>query len=162
MNTMRSFFSRLCKSHILHRTVMAAVMMALAWNSLAFGGEIHDASRAGDLGKVKALLKENPDLVNSKDDSGQTPLHYAVHYGQKAVAEFLLANKANVNARTSKGVTALHLAAQQGNKEMVELLLAHKADVNAKTTIGWTPLYLAAQNGHKDVAALLLQNGGHE
>ncbi len=160
MNKMHSFLNRLCHSQILHRTFVTVALVALTWSGLAFGGEIHDASRDGDLEKVKALLKSNPNLVISKDNYGQTPLHYAVQYGQKTVAELLLANKADVNAKASKGVTPLHLAAQQGNKEFVELLLANKADINAKTIIGWTPLYLAAQNGHKDVATLLLQHGG--
>ena len=52
---MQSLFSRLCHSPILR---LAAVMLvALAGSSLAFGGEIHDAAKAGDLEKVKALLK---------------------------------------------------------------------------------------------------------
>ncbi len=139
-----------------------AVLFAVAWSSVALGGEIHDAVRDGDLVKVKALLKNSPYLVSSKDENGATPLHIAARYGQKAAAELLLANKADVNARTFKGVMPLHLAAQQGHKDMVELLLANKAEVNAKASIGWTPWYLATQNGHKEVADLLQQHGGHE
>ena len=46
------------------------MLVALVWSSLAFCGEIHDAAKDGDLEKVKALLKDNPDLVNSKDNNG--------------------------------------------------------------------------------------------
>ena len=47
------------------------------------GTTIHDAAEAGDLATVKALLKDNPDLVFSKDDSnsGGTPLHIAAFQG---------------------------------------------------------------------------------
>ena len=58
---------------LIHSAVVT--MVALAWSSLGFGGEIHDAAKAGDLAKVKTLLKDNPDLVFSKDSYGRTPLH---------------------------------------------------------------------------------------
>ena len=45
-------------------------LFVLAWGSLAFCGEIHDAAKNGDLEKVKALIKANPDLVFSKDSFG--------------------------------------------------------------------------------------------
>ncbi len=38
---------------------------------------IHVAAMKGDLRKVEALLKDNPDLVFSKDNIGWTPLSYA-------------------------------------------------------------------------------------
>src|SRR6266478_3933119 len=38
-------------------------LLALVLNSLALCGEIHDAVRIGDLEKVKALLRNSPDLV---------------------------------------------------------------------------------------------------
>ena len=130
MNT-RSFFSRNCHFPILRRATVTLV--ALAWSSLAFCGEIQDAAKRGDLEKVKALLKDNPNLVTNKDDNldmnGRMPLYWAATFGHKDVAELLLANK---------------------------------ADVNAKDNIGDTPLHASAFNGHKDVAELLRQHGGHE
>ena len=68
-------------------------------------GEIHNAARDGDLEKVKALLKDNPDLVFSKDTNGTTPLHWAAINGHKDVASLLLANKAAVNAKDNSGNT---------------------------------------------------------
>jgi ankyrin repeat protein len=40
----------------------------------ACGAEIHDAVRAGDLAKVKALVARDPKVVNEKDARGRTPL----------------------------------------------------------------------------------------
>ena len=48
-------------SHISPFAVL--LLTALAWSSLVFCGEIHDAAKAEDLAKVKALLKENPELI---------------------------------------------------------------------------------------------------
>ncbi|SRR5713101_6456465 len=57
-------------------------------------GNIHDAARNHDSAKVKALPKDYPDLVFSKNDYGSTPLHEEANYGHKD-AELLLANKAD-------------------------------------------------------------------
>ena len=133
----------------------------LAWSGLAFCGEIHDAAKNGDLEKVRALLKANPDLANSKDDTGETPLHFATGKGSKEIVELLLTNKADVNVKDKAGETPLHYAAY-GGKEVAEILLAHKADVNAKDDTGNTPLQLATMMDRKDVADLLRQHGGKE
>jgi hypothetical protein len=161
---MHSFFIRLWRSPVPRRAAIVLVaLLALAWSSLAFCGEIHDAALEGDLAKVKALLNENPDLVLRKDDRyGMTPLHYAAAYGHKDVAELLLANKADVNAKDNQGWTPLHYAALKGYADVAELLLANKAEVNAEANSGWTPLHYAAANGHKDVAELLRQHGGQD
>jgi ankyrin repeat protein len=118
---------------------------------------IREAVRRGELESVRALLKDHPDLVSSRDNTGATPVHVAAIMGHKDVAEFLLANEADVNARTNDGWTALHIAAVKGHKNIVELLLANKADVNANPK-GYTPLHAAAANGHRDVAEILLAN----
>ena len=121
------------------------------WNSLAFGGEIHDAAKAGNLEKVKALLKDNPELVSSKDESGLTPLEWAVIKGNKEMVKLLLNSKADVNAKGSTADTVLHAAAVFNHKDVAELLLANKADVNAKNNKGETPLHLAAFNCAGDI-----------
>lgn len=119
---------------------------------------LHDAARDGDLEKVKALLKDNPDLVLGKNKQGATPLHRAAYWNRKDVAELLLANKAKVNAKDQRGETPLHMAASWGFKNVAELLLANKADVNAKSSSGWMPLHGAAFYGRKDVVELLMAN----
>src|SRR5271157_1174368 len=88
----------------------AAALIAGASSSFASDGGIHDAVLAGNLGKVKALLKKNPALAFEKDSSDQTPLHLAVEVGRKDIAELLLANKADVNAADSESATPLYLA----------------------------------------------------
>jgi cytohesin len=155
---MYSFFSRLCHSPI--PRLAAGTLIALAWSSLAFCGEIHVAAMNSDLEKVKTLLKNNPDLVFSKGDIGETPLHDVVlpGRGHMDVAKLLLDSKADVNAKDNRGQTPLAQVAHWGHEDMAELLLASKADVNAKDNDGNTPLHEAAKSGNKDVAVLLLAN----
>ena len=83
-----------------------------------------DAARNGDFGRVKALLKDNPDSLFRKDNIGVTALHSAAEKGRKDVAELLLADKAEVNAKNKYGSTPLHWAAFGGHKDVAELLLA--------------------------------------
>jgi len=149
-----AFFLRLRRSPVLGRA--AILLAALAWSSASFGGEIHDATRRDDLGTVKALLKDHPELVSSQETNGATALHWAALLGHKEVAELLLVNKAEVDARDSGGETPLLWAAYMGHQEVVELLLADKAGVNARDRSGATPLHAAAQYGHADVVEVLL------
>ena len=104
---------------------LAVVLIALAWNGPAFCDEIHEAAKAGDLEKVRTLLRANPDLVFSKDDDGETPLTLAAYEGHKDMVEFLLVHKAEVNAEDIKGQTPLHQAAKYGHKDVVKLLRQH-------------------------------------
>ena len=117
------------------------------------------AAGDGDLEKVKALLKANPDLVFSRDVDSETPLHKAIWEGHTDVAGLLLANGARINDKNRFGNTPLHLAARKGHRDVTELLLANKADVNAGDNDRYTPLHEAAYWGHKHVAQLLLANG---
>jgi ankyrin repeat protein len=100
-----AFLRRLFHSPILRLVIIT--LMALACSTSAFCGEIHDAAAVGDMARLKALLKDNPELVFSKDSKGETPLYRAVHGGYKDVVKLLLAYKANANAIKEDGMTPL-------------------------------------------------------
>ena len=84
--------------------------------------------------EVAACLSAGAD-INSWDESGRTPLHYAAgHNENPALIEALLAAGADLNAWDEKGPTPLHYAAGHSEKPaMIEALVAGGADRNART-----------------------------
>ncbi len=81
--------------------------------------------------------------VNTRDNSGSTPLIAAVINGHYDVAKVLIEYKADVNIPNNKGATALHYASFLGYSNIAKLLIDAGADVNAKDNDGWTPLKYA-------------------
>jgi cytohesin len=119
------------------------------------------AARAGDLGKVKALLKGDPNSLFDTAGGQYAPLVAAAWSDHKDVVEFLLANHADINARDSLDMTALSHAATEGRKDMAEFLLANKADPNIGDNSGLTPLFQASLMGRKEMVELLLAHGAN-
>jgi cytohesin len=160
------------------------------------------AAALGRMDRMRALLDANPALVSAQGDKGWSPLHMAavggsreaaelllakgadanatdsdgmtpLHVANKAVAELLIAKKANVNSWSrdnadlwyDDGVhpagqwTPLHRAAFEGRTEVAEVLIAAGAAINERDADGATPLYLTAQRGQSGVAAALLAAG---
>jgi ankyrin repeat protein len=57
-----------------------------------------DAATQGNLAEVKAALDGHPELVNQRDQSGATALHYAAFGGHRAVVQELVTRGADINA----------------------------------------------------------------
>jgi ankyrin repeat protein len=87
--------------------------------------EICHAAGAGDLGKLKALLKAHPHLVSTSYDYGKTALHWAVKGGHKHIVEFLLARGADVNAEDAVGQTPTIYAQRKRHADIEKLLRKH-------------------------------------
>jgi ankyrin repeat protein len=139
--------------------VVICLVLTAGARSAAPGDEIHKAVIKGDLNRVVALLKDHPELLESKNNMGQTPLLAAVAHNQLEIAELLLANGAVVNARDGYGHTPLMQALWVYNHDkMVRLLLAKEADVNLEDKWKMTALAYAAKQGQMEDAKILLAN----
>jgi len=141
------------------------LLSAIIWLSgFALAGEIHEATKAGDIVKMRSLLDQNPGLLTEKDEIGKTPVHWAVGKGQPAALKLLLDTyHADVNIRNNNGGTPLHVAASQAQPECARILIEHGADVNARTKNDSTPLHFAAfkgqKPGHIQAAKILIEHG---
>jgi ankyrin repeat protein len=124
-------------------------------------GEIHKAVTAGDLNKVRSLIEADSTLLESKDNSGYTPLSLACLRNQVVVANFLISKGANVNSRNNWDQTPLHNANGVFGQDfdLIKRLITLGADINAQGNRGDTPLEWAAARGNLKVARLLIENG---
>ena len=118
----------------------------------AFVGNSH-----GDLEKVKALLNEEPALVNSSWDWGggdwETGLGAAAHTGQKGIAEYLLSRGARLD---------IFAAAMLGKTAIVQEILESFPEMKNAPGPHGIPLMAHAKAGGKDaeeVVALLEGSG---
>jgi ankyrin repeat protein len=121
--------------------------------------ELFTAVKQGDLEYTKTILEQNPKCVNSKDESGYTPLVLAASAGNKDLCEVLIAKGADLEAQGQHG-TALYEAAIANHKDIAELLINKGANLNAQGENG-TALHEAAIANLKDIAELLIKNGAN-
>ena len=110
--------------------------------------ELLEAVCQNNHAQVLILLKAGADINTHEDRilalgfSGYTPLHYAVHYNYKKIAQLLLDFDAHINSIDTTQHTPLHYAARDHKFNLVELLLSHNAHVNVQDLHGETPLHL--------------------
>jgi ankyrin repeat protein len=104
----------------------------LMFTHSVYAGEIHDAASEGDLVKIQTLVSGNPNLADSADDKGSTPLHLASSKGHLEVVKFLVEKGADIEAVNGRGFTPLQLAAYGRHREVVEFLLEKGANIDAK------------------------------
>src|SRR5262245_13441466 len=109
------------------------------------------AARAGDIERVKTLLKADPRLLVARDPMGNTALIIAVNSGHDALADLLF------DAGVEPG---LHEAAAIGDSDRVRTALERDASLlDTDSPEGFTPLALAAHFGHLEVMRLLIDRG---
>ncbi|CAB3249987.1 unnamed protein product [Arctia plantaginis] len=114
-----------------------------------------DHQRVGDL-IIKA--RNAKELVNTPDNAGYTPLHYAARKGYTDICKLLLQNGAQIDAQTKSGqASPLHKAAVAGKIETIQFLIQSGAQINKQDADGQTILHKAAINKHLDLFNYLLE-----
>ncbi|XP_045509568.1 transient receptor potential cation channel subfamily A member 1 [Colias croceus] len=101
-------------------------------------------------------------LLNEKDNTGCSPLHYASREGHIRSLENLIKLGACINPKNNNNESPLHFAARYGRFHTVcQLLDSDKGTfiINESDGEGLTPLHIASREGHTRVVHLLLNRG---
>lgn len=121
--------------------------------------DVFNVARSGTVTDMKAIMKNNPDIINTTNAEGYSPLIFACYKGNLEVAEFLIKNVKDINYASAMG-TALMAATVKKQTRLVQLLLENKANPNSTDANGSTALIYASIFKSYDIAQLLVQYNG--
>jgi ankyrin repeat protein len=144
------------------------------------------AIQSGDLAAVRASLAAQPNLANSRNEKGQSPVMVAVYSGRTEIRDALIdhgvtldlheaaaigkmddvqriveRDPALAKSYSPDGFPVMALAAAFGHATVVRYLLGRGADVNAVASNGtaYNSLTGAAAGGHAEIVTFLLEQG---
>ena len=117
-----------------------------------------EAVKRRDEKQFAVLLRANVD-VNAAQPDGATALAWAVHLGERRMAEALLDAGASPNTADEYGETPVTLAAANGDAALVERLLAAGGNARAARWNGETAVMIAAGAGSLDAVRRLVDHG---
>lgn len=102
-------------------------------------------------------LEKQKYILDSPDNRGMTPLHYAADVGLVSMVDKLIQSGAWTTKRNRFGETPLHLACRRRNMSTVKLLMNHTSEivVNGGDNSGWTAMHRALASGNRDPASWL-------
>ena len=109
------------------------------------------AVHAGDIEKVRSLLRENPSLASAKDERGVSALMHSYYRGRKDIAEVILASRSDLD---------IFEAVASGRDERVsEILDRDPSQAKSWSADGFTPLHFAAFFNQPGIALELVRHG---
>ncbi|XP_058828008.1 transient receptor potential cation channel subfamily A member 1-like [Topomyia yanbarensis] len=123
------------------------------------GGRLDDFAKEVSCTQPEAHLLQ---LLNEKDNTGCSPLHYASREGHIRSLENLIQLGACINLKNNNNESPLHFAARYGHYNTIRQLLDSKRGsfiINESDGEGLTPLHIASKEGHTRVVQLLLNRG---
>ena len=148
--------------------------------------EYFDAIRAGETGKVNAMIVADPGLLSAKDENGMGAFVVAKYSRRNDVAALLLEKGVELDifaacmagaeervvelishhpdltkSYSSDGWTPLHLAGFFNQPALIEALLTYGAEVNARARnqMANAPIHAAAAGRSRDSVRILLEHG---
>jgi ankyrin repeat protein len=112
--------------------------------------------KAGQYASAERLAKLGAD-TNTRDNTGDTPLHVAVRLGKLDLATLLLGRGASIHARNSRDITPFRIGLS-GSTQMVTLLIKNR--VTVVDDYGASPLNIAIQDrAARDVVMTIVGAG---
>ncbi|XP_046816508.1 ankyrin repeat and death domain-containing protein 1A-like isoform X2 [Vespa crabro] len=91
---------------------------------------LHEAVIKNEAESVARVLKEDVD-VDSRNNYGRAPIHWAASRGNTEIIEMLIQAKCDIEAKDKYGMRPLHMAAWYGHQDAVKVLINAGANVSA-------------------------------
>ena len=139
------------------------IFVFLVYSHLTVAGEIHESIHEKNMEKIQTLVKEDPGIVNTKDENGILPLFLAIYVASYSdrwdIVAFLINNGADLDITDKQGNTPLNLVIYWGKTNIAMLLVDNGADPNGRGRNGFTPLHEAIHGNHLKIAEYLIDNG---
>ena len=108
---------------------------------------------------LSKILLENPYLINSKDDYGNTFLSYAIKRNNQEIIDLIMALPfLDLNYKDNNDNTYLHFAVICKNIELIKQLIKKGISINSKNKDGNTPLHFSYYINSKEIINLLIEN----
>lgn len=118
---------------------------------------LHEAVIKNDTKGVQRILREPVD-VNSRNNYGRAPIHWASSRGNLDIMEMLMSCNCDIEARDKYGMRPLLMAAWHGHRDAAQLLINTGACTNAINKKGYTIMMCAARNNRVEVIDFLLDS----
>ncbi|MFI1743717.1 ankyrin repeat domain-containing protein [Thalassobellus sediminis] len=134
------------------------LILLIFCSSLYAQKDIYDVCRNGTVEEILKLYKANPNIINTTNNSGYSPLILACYHGNNNIVSFLIDKVKDINGSSEYG-TPLMAAVVKGNIKITKLLLDKKADPNITDPNGTTALHYAVLFKLTDIAKLLVKSG---
>jgi ankyrin repeat protein len=125
----------------------------LGWRHQYMSGTMHSAVISRDDGKVRSLIglcesgQADYEGIESQDEEGYTPLHYACILRLPGIIKMLLEAGVSAMVPDRHGYTPMHWAALQLDAPSMAVLCAYASDVDVPDREMRTPLFLACVEG---------------
>ena len=116
------------------------------------------AVKTGDTETVADLLDRGVP-IDTKDDEGNSLLHWAAEGGHVTTMRLLIRRRCDVDSVDGRGLTPLHLAATMGQTKAVRELIRNGASKSVVAGNFGTPLHQAAIGQHAETVEAMLAEG---
>ncbi|PWA18222.1 hypothetical protein CCH79_00004232 [Gambusia affinis] len=122
---------------------------------------LHHAAAGGHVTLIQFITSViDPQELNSCDDQGNVPLHWAVEKNKAESCRALMDLGANPNILNNALLSPLHLAVSLGHNSLLGVLLSYSVtNCNLQGDLGNTPLILACSLNNCEALNILLKHG---
>lgn len=124
------------------KKLLLLLVVTLSCTSLFAQKDIFDISRSGTIEELEQLYKETPEIINTKNEVGYTPLILACYSGNEEAVSFLMNKVDNIDGTSTYG-TPLMAAVFKGYIKIVSMLLKQGANPNVADNKGTTAAHYA-------------------